>query len=194
MKNKTDMITELKQAQRQTLAYMQNHWRLFFAEGVFFILLGVAAIVIPQVFSVVIVIFLGWLIALGGAFQISRALFIRNMPGFWLWLGSGILQVLVGILLIADPIAGVLTLTMMMALFFGLEGIIKIILAFMIRPTEQWQFILFSGMTALFFAGIILAFWTETEHWLLGLFMGINMIILGWSMVKMSLYHKDSHS
>jgi uncharacterized membrane protein HdeD (DUF308 family) len=193
MKNKADMMAELKHAQRQTLVYMQKHWRLFFAEGIFFILLGIAAIVIPQVISVVIVIFLGWLIVLGGAFQVSRALFIRTMPGFWLWLCLGILQVLVGILLIADPIAGVLTLTMMMALFFGLEGIIKIILAFMIRPTPQWKFILFSGATALFFAGIILAFWTETEHWLFGLFLGINMVILGWSMVKMSLSHKDSH-
>lgn len=191
MKNSDNMLSELRLAQQQSLEYLQKHWRLFLAEGIFFILLGIAAIVIPQVMSVVIVIYLGWLIVLGGVFQASRAIFIRAMPGFWLWLCSGILQVIVGILLIADPSAGVMTLTMLMALFFGAEGILKIILAFMIKPMPQWTFTLFSGITALFFSGVILVFWTETEHWLLGLFLGVNMIVLGFSVVKLSLNSKN---
>ncbi|MDD5577860.1 MAG: HdeD family acid-resistance protein [Methylobacter sp.] len=191
MKNTDDLVTELKNAQQNMLAYLQKHWRLFLAEGIFLILVGTAAIVIPQVMSVVIVIFLGWLIVLTGVIHLSRALFFPDMPGFGLWLGLGILQIGAGYLLIADPIAGVLTLTMMMTLFFALEGILKVYLAFMMRPLPQWNFVLFSGVTALLFAAIILAFWPETEHWLLGLFLGINMIILGASMVKMSLQYKD---
>ncbi|WP_411728305.1 HdeD family acid-resistance protein [Methyloglobulus sp.] len=194
MKNADDIVTELKHKQQQMLEYLQKHWGLFLAEGIFFMLLGIAAIVIPQVISVVIVIFLGWIIVLAGAMHMSRALFFRDMPGFGLWLGLGILQIAVGYLLIADPISGVLTLTMMMTLFFALEGVIKIYLGFMMRPLPQWNVVLFSGVTALFFAAIILAFWSETEHWLLGLFLGINMIILGGSMVIMSLRHKDNHS
>lgn len=191
MRNTDEMVTELKHVQQQMLDYMQAHWRLFLFEGIFFILLGFCAIVIPQFFTVVIVIFLGWLIALAGAIHISRALFFKEIPGFGLWLGLGILQVVVGFLLIADPIAGVLTLTMMMTLFFAFEGIIKIYLALMMRPLPHWQFVFFSGVTALVFAIIILAFWSETAHWLLGLFLGINMIMLGVAMVKMSLLHKD---
>lgn len=194
MKNADDIVTELKHKQQQMLDYLQKHCGLFLAEGIFFMLLGIAAIVIPQVISVVIVIFLGWIIVLAGAMHLSRALFFRDMPGFGLWLGLGILQIAVGYLLIADPISGVLTLTMMMTLFFALEGVIKIYLAFMMRPLPQWNVVLFSGVTALFFAAIVLAFWSETEHWLLGLFLGINMIILGGSMVIMSLRHKDNHS
>jgi uncharacterized membrane protein HdeD (DUF308 family) len=193
MKNTDDMLAELKLVQRQTLDFLQKHWRIFFAEGVFFILLGTAAIVIPQVASVVIVIFLGWIVFLAGAMHVSRALLFRDMPGFGLWLGLGILQIGVGVLLIADPIAGVMTLTMLMTLFFALEGIIKIYLAFMFRPLLlHWSFFLFSGVTALVFSVIILAFWSDVEYWLLGLFLGINMIMLGYSMVKMSLSHKDS--
>ena len=192
MRNTDDIMTELKHMQQQTLVYMQAHWRLFLFEGIFFILLGLCAIIIPQFFTVVIVILLGWLIVLGGVIHVSRALFFRDMPGFGLWLGLGILQMVVGYLLIADPIAGVLTLTMMMTLFFAFEGIIKIYLALMMRPLPQWNFMLFSGVTALLFAAIILTFWSETEHWLLGLFLGINMMMLGGSMVKMSLHHKNS--
>lgn len=193
MKDTNTIATELAHVQQKMLEYLQAHWRLFLIEGIIFILLGFSAIVVPQFFTVVIVLFLGWIIVFGGIVHVSRALFFRDMPGFGLWLGLGLLQVVVGYFLIADPIAGVLTLTMMMTLFFALEGILKIYLALMMRPLPHWQFVLFSGVTALVFALIILAFWSETAHWLLGLFLGINMIILGSSMVKMSLRYKDSH-
>lgn len=191
MKNTDTIVVELAHMQQQILDYLQKHWRLFLIEGVILMLLGIAAVVIPQFFSVVTVLFLGWIIVLAGAIHVGRALFFSEMPGFGLWLVLGGLQVVVGYLLIADPIAGVMTLTMMMTLFFALEGVIKIYWAFMLRPLPQWNFVLFSGVTALLFAVVILVFWSETAHWLLGLFVGINMIILGWSIVKMSLSHKN---
>jgi len=186
--------TEIEHMQQRMLRFLQDHWRIFLTEGIIFILLGLSAIIIPQLFTIAIVIFLGWLIVLGGVIQVSRALFFPDMPGFGLWLGLGILQVLVGYLLIADPVAGVLTLTMMMTLFFAFEGIIKIYLAMMMRPLPHWNYVLFSGITALIFAVLILIFWSETAHWLLGLFLGINMIMLGVSMVKMSLRNRDGFS
>jgi uncharacterized membrane protein HdeD (DUF308 family) len=192
--NGTDSIaTELAHMQQKMLKYLQAHWRLFLIEGIIFILLGVSAVVIPQFFSVVIVIFLGWIIVLAGAIQVSRAIFLRDMPGFYLWLGLGILQVVVGYLLIADPIAGVLSLTMMMAIFFAFEGTTKMYWAYKLRPIPNWNYAFFSGVTALVFATIILIFWSETANWLLGLLVGINMIVMGWSMVKMSLSHKISN-
>jgi uncharacterized membrane protein HdeD (DUF308 family) len=129
---------------------------------------------------------------MAGAVQASRALFLRNMPGFGLWLGLGVMQVVVGCLIIADPIAGVFTLTVMMTLFFAFEGITKMYWAYKLRPLPDWNYAFFSGVTALVFAVIIFIFWSETAHWLLGLFVGINMIVMGWSMVKMSLRYKVS--
>jgi uncharacterized membrane protein HdeD (DUF308 family) len=192
MNGTNTIATELAQMQQKMLEYLQAHWRLFLFEGIIFILLGVSAVVIPQFFSVVVVIFVGWIIVLAGAIQVSRAIFLRDMPGFGLWLSLGILQVVVGYLLIADPIAGVFTLTMMMALFFAFEGIAKMYWAYKLRPLPHWDYVFFSGVTALAFAAIILMFWSETAHWLLGLLVGINMIIMGWTMVKMSLHHKTS--
>ena len=190
MSNTDFIVTDLKHAQQQMLDYMETHWRLMLFEGLFFILLGSCAIVIPQFFSVFIVIFLGWLIAIGGIVHLSRALFFRNIPRFGLWLGLGILQLAIGFLLIADPIAGVLTLTLMLALFFALEGSIKIYMAVMMRPLPHWDYVLASGVAALVLAFMILVLWPETPHWALGLFLGINMIMLGVAMVKMGLHHK----
>jgi uncharacterized membrane protein HdeD (DUF308 family) len=187
-----DIDIEIKQMQQQMLNYLQTHWKLFLAEGILFIILGLCAVVIPQFFSVAIVVFLGWIILFGGVAHIGRALMFSEMPGFGLWLFMGILQGVVGYLFIAEPAAGVLTLTMLMTLFFALEGITKISLAFMMRPLANWGFILFSGITALVFAVIIWVSWSESAHWLLGLFLGINMIFLGWSLVKISLHHKEN--
>lgn len=185
-----DINIELQHMQQQMQEYLQIHWRLFLAEGVFFIILGLCAIVVPQFFTVAIVVFLGWILLFGGIVHVSRAFVFQNMPGFGGWLFMGVLQVLVGLLFITKPVAGALTLTMLMTLFFALEGIAKISLALMMRPLANWGFILFSGFTALVFALIIWFSWSESAHWLLGLFLGINMIFLGWSLVKISLHHK----
>ncbi len=193
MKNVDEILDELKHGQRMQ-EYLQKHWWLFLVEGVFFLLLGFAAIVIPQVISVVIVIFMGWLIVLAGVMHLGRSLFFRDFPGLGIWLGLGILQIAVGYLLIADPFAGIVTFTIMIAIFFALEGILKMYLAFKMRPLGQWHGVLISGVTSFFFATTILVFWPEIEHWLLGLLMGINMAILGGSMVIMSLRFKGVKS
>jgi uncharacterized membrane protein HdeD (DUF308 family) len=185
-----DINTEIQQMQQHMLEYLRTHWRLFLAEGVFFIVLGLCAIVIPQFFTVAIVVFLGWILLFGGIVHVGRALVFSNMPGFGWWFFMGVLQVIVGYLFMTQPVAGALTLTMLMTVFFALEGVAKIFLAFMMRPLANWGFILFSGFTALAFALIILISWSESAHWLLGLFLGINMVFLGWSLVKISLHHK----
>ncbi|WP_340121818.1 HdeD family acid-resistance protein [Methylobacter svalbardensis] len=185
-----DINTEIQHMQQQMLVYLQTHWRLFLAEGIFFIILGLLAIVVPQFFTVAIVVFLGWILLFGGIVHVSRAFVFQNMPGFVWWLFMGILQVLVGFLFITKPVAGALTLTMLMTMFFALEGIAKISVALMMRPLANWGLILFSGITALVFALIIWISWSESAQWLLGLFLGVNMVFLGWSLVKISLHHK----
>ncbi|WP_374088493.1 HdeD family acid-resistance protein [Methylomicrobium lacus] len=190
--NKPENIdSDIQRLRQEMLNYFQTHWKLFLLEGILFILLGLCAVLIPQFFTVAIVIFLGWIILFGGAVHIGRALVFSAMPGFAVWLFMGILQLVVGYLFITQPAAGVLTLTVLMALFFAFEGIAKISLAFMMRPLPNWGLMLFSGMTALVFALIISISWSETSQWLLGLLLGINMIFLGWALVKISLHHKE---
>jgi len=187
-----DFNIEMQHMQQQMQNYLQTHWQLFLAEGIFFIILGLCAIVIPQVFTVATVIFLGWILLFGGIVQVGRSFMFSSMPGFGWWLFMGILQIIVGYLFITRPVAGAVTLTMLLTVFFALEGIAKISIALMMRPLANWGLILFSGLTALIFALVILISWSESAQWLLGLFLGINMLFLGWSMVKISLHHKPS--
>ena len=181
---------DLEKLQQQMLAYLQKHWKFFLAEGVVFILLGLCAIILPQLFTLALTVVLGWLILLGGLVLILRTLVFRQMPGFSVWFFIGVLQAIVGYLLIADPAQGALTLTMLLTLLFALEGLAKISFALLMRPLAHWGWVFFSGFTALVFAIVIWMGWPWTAQWLLGLLLGINMIFMGWSLVKISLQHK----
>lgn len=180
---------EIREMQQRMREFLRMHWKFFLAEGAFFVILGIAAIIVPQVFTIAIALFIGWLLLLGGIVQIARAVRFISMPGFNLWIFIGILQVIIGYFLVAQPAKGVLTLTMLMTLFFAMEGIAKISLAFMMRPLEHWGWVLFSGFTALMLAIVVWAGWPGTAAWVLGLLLGINMIFLGGSLVKLSLHH-----
>ena len=165
---------------------------MFLAEGIVLIILGVIAIIVPHFFTVAIVVCLGWILLFGGIFLITRALLFFRMPGFGLWLFMGILQFIIGYLFLAQPLQGILTLTLLMALFFALEGIAKISFALMMRPLAHWGLVLFSGITALILAMVVWMGWPGTSEWLLGLLFGINMLFGGWSLVNISLRHKDN--
>ncbi|MFK5950704.1 MAG: DUF308 domain-containing protein [Methylococcales bacterium] len=190
MKQQFNINIELQELQLNILNYLQKHWKLFAVEGVFFIILGSIAIIIPQVFTIGIALLLGWLLLVAGIFQIIRSLSLRNMPGISFWLFSGLLQVIIGYFLVIKPMAGILTLTMLLTLFFALEGIAKISMALMMRPLSRWGWVFFSGLTSLFLAIVVWAGWPGTASWVLGLLLGINMIFLGYSLLNISLHHK----
>jgi len=183
---------EIKQLQQKMQHYFQTHWKLFLGEGILLIVLGFIAIIVPHFFTVAIVVCLGWILLFGGIFLITRALLFFRMPGFGLWLFMGILQFIIGYLFLAQPLEGVLTLTLLITVFFALEGIAKISFAFMMRPLAHWGYVLFSGLTALILAVVVWMGWPGTAEWLLGLLFGINMFFGGLSLINISLRYKES--
>jgi uncharacterized membrane protein HdeD (DUF308 family) len=183
---------EIKHIQQKMQHYFHKHWKLFLAEGIFLIILGIIAVLVPHFFTVAIVVSLGWILLFGGIFLICRALLFFRMPGFGWWLFMGILQLLIGYLFLAQPLEGILTLTLLMTLFFALEGLAKISFAIMMRPLAHWGYVLFSGLTALILAMVVWMGWPGTADWLLGLFFGINLFFGGWSLFNISLRYKDS--
>jgi uncharacterized membrane protein HdeD (DUF308 family) len=103
----------------------------------------------------------------------------QNVPNFWLQLISVALSVIVGVLFVRHPGEGLLTLTLLLIVFFMVEGISKLIFALTIRPFPNWGWVLASGII-----GILLSFylWSSlpiTGVWLLGMLLGIQLICEG---------------
>lgn len=171
---------------------IQKHRGFFIFEAIAFIILGILAVALPGVMTLGVELFIGWLFVLGGLVQGYRTLKSREAPGFWPSLISSILSIVIGVLLLAYPLTGVLTLTILLTVFFALEGIFKTILAFQIRPAQGWGWLLLSGLLALAMAIIIWSGWPGTAVWAIGLIVGINMLFFGSALLTMALSSRES--
>ncbi len=156
---------------------------LYIFESIIFILLGIAAIAIPQLFTYSVEILVGCLLIIGGLIQGFRA--IKSAD--WGSIIAAIFSLIVGILLLAYPITGIIALTLLIAIFFLIEGVAQLYLGFRIRELKGWGWMIFSGLVSLFLAALI---WTElpgSAAWVIGLLLGINLLIFGFSQLFLVL-------
>ncbi len=174
--------------QRRLAAAIHAHWKLFLAEGIVMMVLGLLAIAVPEVATLAITILIGWLFFVGGIFRTISVLQHRAMPGFAWSLLIAVLAILLGLILIVRPIAGVLTLTIWLIAFFIIEGIAAIFLAIEHRRhLPSWGWVLLSGLVDLLLAYLIWDGWPSSAGWAIGLLVGINMVFVGLSLVMTAL-------
>ncbi len=168
--------------------WVKNNRNLMILEGVLFTILGFIAVAMPGISTLSFELFSGWLLIFGGIFQIYRSFKGWNhSPAVMGSLLTGILYFIFGVLLILFPVAGVISLTALLIIFFIAEGIAKFILGFQLRPTPQWSLFLLNGALALIMAYIIWRGFPGTAYWVLGLLIGINMIFFGISLIFLGL-------
>jgi uncharacterized membrane protein HdeD (DUF308 family) len=173
---------------RQMAATIHAHWKLVLAQGIVMMVLGLLSVAEPNVATIAIGIFVGWLFFIGGIFRALSVWRSRGMPGFAWSLLTALLAILLGLILIFRPLAGVLTLTMVLIAFFILEGITAIALAVQHREhLRSWGWVLFSGIIDLLLAYLIWAGWPSSADWAIGLLVGINMLFFGLSLVMTAL-------
>jgi uncharacterized membrane protein HdeD (DUF308 family) len=166
----------------------QAHWRRFLVQGVLMIALGTLAVALPVVTTLAVEILVGWLFVIGGVWRAISLARSSRMPGFGWSLAMAIVAIALGAMLVMMPLAGMLTLTMLLITFFVLEAIGKILFALNLRKhSHSWSWALATGILDLFLAALIFAGWPSTAAWAIGLLVGINMIFFGVSLVMISL-------
>src|SRR5882724_8664548 len=184
-------ITELKLRMRDAV---REHWKAFLFEGILLSILGLAAMIVPPLASLAVTIFLGWMFLISGVFGLAVSYWAREMPGFWWSLISAALAVLAGIVLLARPMQGVLTLTIVVGAYFLAEGIASIMYALEHRRelSDRWSWILVAGLMDLLISFLIIAGLPGSAEWAIGLLVGINLVIGGASLVGMALAARNS--
>ncbi len=175
--------------QRAVTNAIRAHWGLFLFEGIMLIILGAAAIILPEVATLAFTLVIGWIFLISGGVGLVTTFWMRNAPGFWWALLSAVIAIAAGILLIRWPISGTLSLTLVLIAFFAVEGIATIMYAIEHRAqlSSRWGWMLASGIVDLILAGIIFAGLPGTAAWALGLLVGINMLFGGTAMIGMAL-------
>ena len=182
---------DLRQALSRTL---HEHWLLFLIEGIILVLLGMLAIVVPVVATIAVAILIGWLFLISGIVGLVTTFMARHAPGFWWSLLSAVLGIAAGVVLLAWPISGAISLTLLLIVFFVIEGVATIMYALEHKKelTGRWAWMLVSGIIDLILAGIIMAGLPGTAAWALGLLVGINMLFGGTSMIAIALHARSS--
>ena len=177
------------QMRRAVVSTIHEHWVLFLVEGIILIVLGAAAIIVPVIATLAFTLFIGWLFLISGVVGLITTFWMRNAPGFWWSLLSGVVGIAAGIVLILWPISGTVSLTLVLIAFFVVEGIVTLMYAFEHRAqlSGRWGWMLASGIVDLILAGIIFAGLPETATWALGLLVGINLLFGGVAMIGMAL-------
>ena len=173
---------------------VREHSRYFLAEGIILVLLGALAIFLPLFATITITILLGWILLASGIIGLIATFRARGAPGFWWSLVSAIIAVAVGLILLAQPIAGAMSVTLVLIVFFIIEGGATIIYAFDHRRelTGRWEWMLISGIIDFIVAGIIFAGLPGTAAWALGLLVGIDMIFGGVALVAIAVHARSA--
>lgn len=169
------------------MAILKSNRNIVIFEGVLFVILGILAILAPIASTIATELVVGWLLIFGGSIQAYRSIQARHAKGFYVSLASSILYVALGILLLLYPVAGIISLTFLVILFFLFEGIAKIVLAFQIRPMTNWGWLVVSGILSIVIATVIWMGWPGTAFWAIGLLVGINMLFLGATLIALGM-------
>jgi uncharacterized membrane protein HdeD (DUF308 family) len=177
-------------------ASMQEHWMLFLVEGIILVILGLAAIIVPPLATLAVAIFIGWLFLISGIVGLVTTFWMRHAPGFWWSLLSAVLGIVAGIVLISSPVSGAISLTLVLIVFFVIEGVASIMFALEHKRelSGRWGWMLASGIVDLVLAAIIFAGLPLSAAWAIGLLVGINLVFGGSALVAMALHARTPDS
>jgi len=181
--------THLQNIQAAVAASLQLHWRAFLIEGIVLLVLGLFAIVIPVVATIAVEVFVGWVLLLSGVVGLISTFRMRSTPGFGWSLLSAAIALAAGVVLLAWPLSGVFSLTVILTAFLTIEGVASIMLALSHRHgfSARWALLLVSGLIDLFLAALIFLGLPATAAWAIGLLVGINMVFGGSTLISMAL-------
>ena len=165
---------------------LRNHWKWFLALGIGMVVLGTISLGCSIFTTEVAVVAFGFLMLVGGIAEIISAFWAGKWSGTLIHLLIGILYTVVGIMIIDSPLNSAVQLTLLLAFFLVFSGILRIVFALSEQFTG-WGWVLLNGAVTLLLGMLIYKQWPASGLWVIGLFIGIEMIFNGWAWVMLSL-------
>lgn len=164
--------------------YSQD-WGWLLALGVLSIILGVIALFDSILATIASMIVFGWVLLMAGIVEGVHAFRHRKSGHLFLHSLNAALSVVVGLMLLRRPLAGAVVLTLLLAAYFTVAGIFRIVSALSLR-TPHWGWALTNGIITLLLGMSVWAQWPVSGLWIIGLFIGIDLIFTGWAEVMLA--------
>jgi len=170
----------------QELESLRDHWRWFLALGIALVLFGAIAIGSAAVATVAVTWLFGFLLLAGGIASIVSSFSAARWSGTLLHLMIGVLYAVVGWMIVDRPANSAVELTLIIAFFLIFGGIFRIVFSLSQRFTG-WGWVLLNGAVTLLLGLLIYKQWPLSGLWVIGLFVGIELIFNGWAWIMLSL-------
>jgi uncharacterized membrane protein HdeD (DUF308 family) len=171
------------------LEELRKHWNWFLVLGLVLIALGAIAVGSSALLTLATMVLIGWLMIGGGVLEAIHAFTCKAWSGLFLDLLAGVLYAVFGFMIVANPGATAVTLTLLIAVYLIFGGIFRMVVAIAVR-FPNWTWLLLHGIVNLLLGIAIWRQWPLSGLWAIGLFIGIDMIFNGWSLVMLALAAK----
>ncbi len=162
-----------------TAASLGARWGWLLALGILEIIAGGVAIAIPVIASIAAVAVFGAALIIAAISQLVHAFQLRHTRRSALYVLSGALYAVAGVIVIAYPIGGVLTLAVWIAVLLIVSGGLRAIFARAVRPVPGWGWLFAGGVAGIVLGVMLLVGWPVTAIWGIGVLLGINLIFTG---------------
>ena len=165
---------------------LRRAWWLFLAVGLVSIVVGLLALSSAFVATLASVVVFGVLLLVAGVAEVVHAVLVRNWRGFALHLLAAALYLVVGLFMLEDPVRAAAVLTLLIAAGFFVGGLLRVIFA-LVERFPAWPWVVLNGVIDLVLGVLIWRGWPESSLWVIGLFLGIDLLFHGWSWVILAL-------
>jgi uncharacterized membrane protein HdeD (DUF308 family) len=155
--------------------------------GVVYSIAGFIALGSVAMATVATVFIVGIMMLLAGVAEIISAFQVKSWGKFVLWILLGILYVVAGFATFENPLLAAAILTLVLGVALIVSGIMRIVLAFGMKQGMPWMWIVLSGVITFLLGAIILAHWPVSSVYVLGLFLGIDLVFAGAGWIGLGL-------
>ncbi len=171
---------------------LRAKWGWIVALGVVFLIAGFIALGSAVAATASAVMIVGIMMIMGGGAEIIAAFSVKGWGKFIVWMLLGALYVGAGIIAIMNPFAAATILTLMLGAALVAGGVLRIFLAFSMKSAgKPWGWVVVSGLVTLLLGAMIIAQWPASSFFVLGIFLGIDLIFIGSGWVTMGLALKN---
>ena len=155
--------------------------------SVLMIVAGILAIIVPPASGIAVTILVGWLMVFSGAAHLVYGWETRSSGGLLWGMLLGILYIVTGGYVLLNPVAGLASLTLVLAAYLLVESILEFILSYRLRPLHGSAWLLVDGIVTLILAIMIWRTWPSSSLWAIGTLVGISMLFSGFARLTISL-------
>jgi uncharacterized membrane protein HdeD (DUF308 family) len=157
------------------------------ALGAVYIIAGIVAIGSVVIATVATVFIVGIMMLIAGVAEVINAFQIKTWGKFILWLLLGALYIVAGLLTFENPLLAAATLTLFLGCSLIASGIMRVVLALSMQQAMPWIWVLLSGVVTFLLGLIIVAHWPVSSLYILGLFLGVDLVIAGAGWIGIGL-------